>query len=276
VLILVAAVAHASWNYLAKTARGGVTFVWLCAVSAAVLLAPVAVVVALTGSGRLDTTAVAFMAASGALHGAYFVSLQRGYREGDLSFVYPVARGTGPVLATIAAIILLGERPSPLALAGGGLIVLAVLSMARGRASQPGDAALYAVLTGVFIAAYTLWDKRAVDSIGIAPIVYLSGDELSRTACLLPFVLARGEDIRATWRREGRTVLKVAVLGAIAYVLVLYALTLAAVSYVAPAREVSILIGAALGTQLLSEGDARRRLIAATAIVAGVVALAFG
>ena len=133
-LVLAAAVAHASWNLFAKPAQGGAGFVWLCAVAGTVLYVPVLVVALALDPGPLGWTALAPMAGSGALHALYFVLLQRGYATGDLSLMYPLSRGTGPLLSSLAAIALLGERPTGLALAGGLVVVAAVLSLAR-----PGD-----------------------------------------------------------------------------------------------------------------------------------------
>src|SRR3954471_16208061 len=129
-LVVVAAVAHAAWNVLAKTAGGGVAFVWLCAVAGSALWLPVVAVALAAGPGALGPEALGFMVGSGVLHAVYFVLLQRGYREGDLSLVYPLARGTGPLLSTLAALVIFSERPSALALAGGAIIVAAVLSLA--------------------------------------------------------------------------------------------------------------------------------------------------
>src|SRR3954468_11278455 len=170
-LVLIAALAHAVWNLLAKGAQGGAGFVWLYTVAASVLYLPVLVAALLIAPGPLGWTALVFMFGSGALHAVYGTLLQRGYRTGDLSLVYPLARGTGPLLSTLAAIAFFGERPSAPALAGAGLIVLAVLSLARPSAMATGEhgtAALMAVLTGVAIAAYTLWDKHAVDNLGLS------------------------------------------------------------------------------------------------------------
>jgi uncharacterized membrane protein len=244
-----------------------------------VLLTPLGVV-ALTRSGdELDQAALVFVVGAGALHAVYFLSLQRGYREGDLSLVYPLARGIGPLLATVFAISVLGERPTLVALAGGAIIVAAVLSLTGGsRLRRPGadSAVLYAGLTGVLIAAYTLWDKHAVDALGISPILYFWGAEVCRAALLTPLVARRRGAATATWREDGRRALAVGAMSSFAYILVLYALAVAPVSYVAPAREVSILIAAALGAGMLAEGDARRRLLCAGAIVIGVAALAIG
>lgn len=272
-LILLAAVAHALWNLLAKTATGGAVFVWLCGLASSALYLPVAVIAGATSDVRLDGAALAAIGASGALHAGYFLALQRGYRDGDLSLVYPLARGAGPLLSTAIAIPLFDERPTALALAGAALIVAAVLSM-TGRGSRAG--APYAVLTGVLIAAYTLWDKHAVDGLGIPPLIYNWGQITCNALVLTAIAAPQRARARDIWTAHRRQILGVGVLSPIAYILVLYALVHAPVSYVAPAREVSIVIGAALGARVLGEGDARRRLVAATGIVAGIVALALG
>jgi drug/metabolite transporter (DMT)-like permease len=286
-LVLVAAGAHAGWNVLAKTASGGATFVWLFSSLAVVLWLPAALVAVLLAPGSPGLEGVAFMAGSGALHALYFVLLQRGYREGDLSLVYPLARGTGPLLSTLAALVIFSERPSALALAGGAIIVGAVLSLAGAgaragdetvpaRLGERGRAVGFAVATGVAIASYTLWDKQAVGPLGLSPVVYYWGANVAETALLTPFVAYRRDEIRRTLAAHRTQVLGVAVLSPLAYILVLFALAHAPVSYVAPARELSILLGAVAGVTVLDEGDRRRRMLAAGAIFVGIVALAVG
>lgn len=274
--MLLAAGAHAGWNLLAKTATGGAAFVWLGVVSGVVIWAPALVVALFVAPGELGPEGLLFMAGSGVLHAIYFVLLQRGYRHGDLSLVYPLARGTGPLLATIAAILVLDERPSALALAGAAIIVLAVLSLTRGSAEHDREAIVFALLTGVSIAGYTLWDKHAVGTLDVSPVVYFFGTQVVNAAVLSPYVLSRRDLLADTWRDSRRQALGVGLLAPLAYVLVLFALAEAPVSYVAPAREVSILIAAALGATMLSEGDVKGRLAAAAAIVAGIAALAAG
>jgi drug/metabolite transporter (DMT)-like permease len=282
VLVLLAALAHAGWNVLAKTASGGATFVWLFSTAAAAIWLPVLAVSLVVAPGSVGLEALGFMAGSGALHALYFVLLQRGYREGDLSLVYPLARGTGPLLSTLAALVIFSERPSATALAGGAIIVAAVLSLAGAGAGSGGaegrrrQAVTFALLTGVTIASYTLWDKQAVGPLGIQPILYYWGTNVAETALLTPFVAHRREEVRRTWRAYRLQVLGVAVLSPLAYILVLFALAHAPVSYVAPARELSILVGAVAGTTVLAEGHRRRRLLAAGAIFVGIVALALG
>jgi drug/metabolite transporter (DMT)-like permease len=264
-LVIVAAAAHAAWNVMAKQAGGGVGFVWMYTVVALVLWAPVA---ALFWSD-VSWAGVGFMVGSGVLHALYFTSLQRAYAIGDLSVVYPLARGTGPVLSVAAAVFVLGERPGGLALAGGLLIAGAVLLLAGGGRT-PGRGA--AVLTGVFIAAYTVWDAHAVRALHQPPVTYFWGGQVIQAALLTPFGWRARHGLRSDrWR-----VLGIAVLSPLSYVLVLAALTRAPVSLVAPAREGSVVLGAFLGARMLGEAHATRRIVAATAIALGIAGLALG
>ena len=118
------------------------------------------------------------MAGSGVIHAAYFACLQRGYRDGDLSLVYPVARGSGPVLATRARWCCWASGPARWRLAGGAVVVVAILSLAAPavRAGAPG--AGWALLTGLTIAVYTLWDKHAVGALDASPVVYFWATEV--------------------------------------------------------------------------------------------------
>ena len=283
-LVLAAAVCHAVWNLLAKRAGGGAAFVWLFEALALVLYAPLAVAVAVAERPRLGAAELLFVGGSGLLHLVYFLLLQRGYRTGDLSLVYPLARGTGPALATAAAIALFGERPAPLAVAGAALIAASAFLIAggaggrgaAGASGRSGGAVGYGLLTGATIAAYTLWDKHAVAELLVSPALMYWGANLVQAAILTPVAVRRWPEVRAHWRRHRRDALGVAALSPLAYILVLTALVSAPVSYVAPAREVSILIGAALGARLLAEGHAARRLAAAGGMVVGIVALAVG
>ena len=136
---------------------------------------------------------------------------------------------------------------------------------------------LFALLTGAIIGTYTLWDKKGVDL--STPIVYAYGIEIFRAAAFAPFVLMRKagrEGMVYAWRDERRAVLGIGILAPGAYMMVLAALTIAPVSYVAPVREISILVGAIMGARLLGEQDAPRRLLGAAAIVGGIFALALG
>jgi drug/metabolite transporter (DMT)-like permease len=280
-LILAAAFIHATWNLLNKRASGHATFTWVVAVLSAVFYLPVAVVAALFWQAQIGWVEIGLMAGSAALHTGYFVLLNEGYRAGDLSLVYPLARGTGPLLSSAGAILFFGERPSALALVGGLLIVLGVMVLTGSPdklRQQAGakKAIVYALVTGSFIAAYTLWDKQAVSTFAVGPILLDWGSNLGRSLLLTPFALRHWNSVRNEWRIHRFEAIGVALLVPLSYILVLTAMQFTPVSYVAPAREISILIGTAMGTRLLAEGDVHRRLAAAGAMVLGVVALAFG
>lgn len=277
-LVLVAAFTHASWNYLLKRSGGGIGFVWLFAAISALLYAPLALGTWLWLEPDLGWAHLAAAAASAALHTVYYLLLDRGYRHGDLSLVYPIARATGPLLTVVLAMLLLAERPAPVALAGallisaGGLLLTGDPRALRRKGME--HAVLIALATGVTIAAYTLVDKAAVAILLTPPLLQDWMTNVGRLALMTPLVRSRGDTVRAAWREHRGDVLAVAVLCPLSYILVLTAMQLTLVSYVAPAREVSILIAAFLGARLLSEGDARRRGIAAAFMTVGVVALA--
>lgn len=280
-LVMVAAVLHATWNFLAKRLGGGAAAVWLYSTLSMICYAPAAALVWRTRPG-VSAAGVGFMLGSAALHVAYFLSLQRGYRGGDLSVVYPLARGTGPLLAAIAAVTLLGERPTPLAMTGAALIAGGIIALAGGRAvfgagmrSAPAGVG-YGLLTGLFIAVYTLWDKQAVAVIGNAPILQNWGTTTGMSLLLLPAALARRSEAARHWRQHRALIVGIAVLSPLAYILVLTAMVFTPVSYVAPAREISILIGTAMGARWLDERRMRLRLAGAAAMVVGLVALALG
>jgi drug/metabolite transporter (DMT)-like permease len=280
VLILSSALLHATWNLAAKRASGGLAFIWLFTALGALIYTPVGVITALIVRPHLGLVEVGFIVGSAVLHLVYFFFLQRGYQLGDLSLVYPLARGTGPVLSTTAAILFFGEQPTPLAIGGAGLIAASVFILtSSGGLRAVADARVavtYGLLTGMVIASYTLWDKYAVSTLLIAPLIYDWLNGLSRALILAPYAVARWSRITETWRRYWRQALVVAVLSPLAYILVLTALVFTPVSYVAPAREISILFGTIMGARLLAEGDPARRLVAASGMVAGVIALALG
>jgi drug/metabolite transporter (DMT)-like permease len=279
-LILAAAFIHASWNLLNKRASGHATFTWIVAVLSACFYFPVAAAAIFYWQAQVSFAAMGLMAGSAVLHTAYFVLLNEGYRAGDLSLVYPLARGTGPLLSSIAAVLFLGERPSAMAIAGGLLIVLGVVMLGanpeKPREAGVRKAVVYALVTGTFIAAYTLWDKEAVSKFAVAPVLLDWGANLGRSVLLTPFALRHWGNARNEWRTHRFEAVGVALLVPLSYILVLTAMQFTPVSYVAPAREISILIGTAMGTRLLSEGDARRRLVAACAMVLGVMGLSLG
>jgi drug/metabolite transporter (DMT)-like permease len=293
-LILVAAVAHASWNLFSKqaAAAGTVCFIWLFFTAGAIIYAPVTAVVLIVAHPRLSGLPTVFLIGTAVIHIGYALLLQNGYRLGDLSVVYPIGRGSGALLAALAGIVLLGERPGPIAVTGIVLILAGVMVISLPRrtpaapapqAAQPVQAArrppmalgvMFALLTGITIAMYTLWDKYAVGPLHVPPVVEDWAATLGVAVAIAPLALRDRPKLALVWRGYRPQVLGAAVLSPLAYILVLTALRFTAVSVVAPSREVSVLFGVLLGRRLLGEGNLGRRLVAAAAIVAGIIAVA--
>ncbi len=277
-LVLLSAVLHATWNLLAKRVQGNASFIWFYDVLAIGIFAPFVFLFILFSHTSFSGWSWLFILVSGLLELAYFLLLQRGYRVGDLSLVYPLARGTGPLLATIFAILILKEQHTVLSLFGTGCIVSGVFFIAwrprRLRDTRSRLALLYGILTGCCIAAYTLWDKEALSIGHLAPLVLYYGTICVRIPALTPFALRHWQEVHTHWRIHRLEGVGIAVLSAISYILVLTALAFTPVSFIAPFREVSVLLGIVLGTRVLAEGETKRRLLAASIIIVGIVALA--
>jgi drug/metabolite transporter (DMT)-like permease len=285
ILVLLAAFSHAAWNLLAKRLSGfdAVAYLWLTGVCSIALYAPLALAVALAVRPHYGWAQLGFTVGSGVLHLAYFLLLQRGYRSGDLSLVYPLARGTGPMLSSLAAVLFFGERPGAwgaagILLVGAGVFALGLPENLPDAGPSSLTAVWFGLATGMFIAMYTLWDKHAVSALGIPPLVYDWGSGTVRAMMLTPFALQgrRRDAIHTLWTNHRPFIFTCAALMPLSYILVLTALRFSDVSAIAPAREISVLIGVGVGGRLLAEGRLRRRLIAAAAIAGGVVAIAIG
>jgi drug/metabolite transporter (DMT)-like permease len=286
-LVILAGLIHATWNIVAKKAGGDVRFATFTSVLLALIWAPLGIWLGwdvVPTWGRLEWTLVA---ASGIVHVLYYVTLLRGYRNADLTVVYPLARGAGPLLSSLLAILFFGERVTPLGVAGIAAVVAGVFFIAGGtRLFRLGDASpgharmragvLYGAVTGVFIAGYTLVDAYAVKFVLMSPILLDYYGNFVRLVFLLPTVLRDRVTAARHWREQWKHALVVAAISPLAYVLVLYAMKTSPVSHVAPAREVSMLFAAHIGGQLLGEQDRIARTAGATLIAAGVMALALG
>jgi drug/metabolite transporter (DMT)-like permease len=306
-LVVLSAFAHSFWNYLTKRARNPEVFTWGAALSANVLLLPVAVYLAVRYPP--EPIGWAFVAATWCFHVVYFTALSRAYRHADLSLVYPLARGTGLLLIPLLGVLVLGESMSALAIVGVALIAAGVFAVSfgaagfrrtptgetgataaasAGRVSSPSARArlsaaaawlrqpgvVYAVATGLAISGYSLIDKRGVAYVTPLLYAYL----LTSAGTLgMPVVLRRvftRADVTAEWRLNWRWIVATGLLQVGAYGLVLTALQVSRVSYVAPFREIGIVIGVLMGAFLLDEPFKRGRALGATLIVGGATAIA--
>jgi drug/metabolite transporter (DMT)-like permease len=276
-LVLLAAVTHASWNISAKFAAESRHFVWLFSAGSVLVYGPIVVGIVLVEQPDFGARHWLALAATSVLHLLYSISLQTGYRHSDLSVVYPIARGTGPLLAFIGAALLLGEAPTLQSVLGlvlivGGILLVAGLVGHHERA--PGVGVFYGLLTGALIAAYTLNDGFAVKVLLISPFIVDFTGNLFRMLVLAPRAWRDRARVAHEARVYRKSVIVVSVLGPLGYILVLFAMRLAPVSHVAPARELSTLVGTWFGSRLLRESSGPWRIAGAVLIVAGVISLA--
>ncbi len=250
-------------------------FIWLICAFENVLLLPIALVIFLREGNPLSLADWGLIAGSSLIHLVYFMLLTNGYQRGDLSIVYPLARGVGPLLVTVGAVIFLAERPTPLAIAATLLIAAGMFILTgdptKLRESNVLSGVIFGLLTALSVAAYSVWDAYAVSRMDIMPFVFQWGIGLGRLLLLTPYALTHRESVRAAWQQDRGKAVVVSIFSPGAYILILTALTFSPVSYVAPMRSISILIGVWIGTRLLGEANTRRRMIASGIMVAGVV-----
>ncbi len=277
-LVIAAALLHAAWNFLYKRAKDKPSFAWLFGVAAVLLYLPAFLL--LVGRQPIPREAWYVVAASGTIHTFYFAFLGRGYSVGDLSLVYPLARGTGPLLVPVWAVTFLGERPSAVGLAGilavvSGVYVLhlreiswqGLLLPLRSLRTKPTRIALF---SGLLISLYTVVDKVGVGYLD--PLVYMYLFTALYSLLYGPYVLWTS-GLKAVKTELHANALPIAVVGFLmvfTYVMVLYAMTMSKVSYVAAARELSVVFGAGMGTMLLKESYGRSKLAGSLLIALGV------
>ena len=268
--VLGAALAHAVWNAMIKSSRDVLLDMTLVVFFAGVVTAPLMLAVPLP-----PAAAWPYIIASMVLHLGYYFALVGAYRAGDLSHGYPIMRGVAPLIVSVCALAWLGEAPTPTVWAGVLLICGGVLSLglAGFRWADSRVSLGWALANAVIIASYTLVDAAGVRASGRAEsyVVWLfTLDALPFS--LLIFILKKDQIVpyaRTFWLRG----LVGGGLSAVAYGVVLWAMTRAPVAAVAALRETSVIFAALIGAWLLKEGHIARRLAGAATVAAGVVAL---
>ena len=281
-MVVIAAFIHAGWNLLAKRAANvGPAFIMAYSLVSTIVYGPW--VAWLLLQSRIDWTvqAMGIVALSGAVHLAYNLCLQRGYQVADLSVVYPIARGTGPLLSTIGAFMILHESPTGSGVLGMLLVVAGILLIAtQGRLAifrrPEGHAGIrWGATTGGLISVYTVTDAFAVKALGIMPVVLEWITNMLRLVLLMPFFLSNPRRALGVMRGHWGLAIAVGIMSPMSYILVLSAMGLGApVSIVAPMREMSMMVGTVMGMLVLKEAVGGWRLFGCAVLIAGVVLLA--
>jgi drug/metabolite transporter (DMT)-like permease len=272
-VVLAAAVLHASWNALVKHGGDPMFRLAVATLTGTACALPFLPFVPLPAA-----PAWPWLLASVLTHIGYYITLAWGYRTGDLSVVYPVARGVAPPLVALAALVVAGERLAPPGIAAVALICAGILALVflGGAWREPPGAMISALGCGTTIAAYTIFDGQGVrasgDSFGyIAWLMFIDGFFFGVAVLWL-----RRTSLHSDIRRGLAPAALGGVLSALAYGMVIWAMATTPMALVSALRETSVVLAAAIGTGLMGEPFGRRRIASAALVAMGVVALRLG
>ena len=264
--VLGAALLHAGWNALVKSSAD--KQLDSTAVGVGGMLVSLAILpwLALPAAASWP-----WLAASAVVHVLYFIFLAGAYRWGELTYVYPIMRGGGPMIVALLGAVALGEVLAPAQTLGVVLVSAGILAFASGRHDR--RATWFALANAVVIAAYTLIDGQGA-RLSLAPVSYALWFFAVNGVVIGLVVLAqRGRELPAYLRRHWGRTLGGGALSVGSYGIALWAMTLAPIALVAVLRETSVIFGAILGALFLNEKMTRRRLAATGAVMAGLAAL---
>jgi len=277
-IVLVAAFLHAFWNYLTKKSLNKTAFIWWAILFSTIIFFPMFLYYWPTVT--ISSVGWICIVATGIFHALYFWFMGGAYQRGDLSLVYPISRGSGPMFVPILAVLLLNEQLSVSGALGITLVIAGIFgihlrsfsiqSMREPFLTAPGGASLWALCTGASTAGYSLVDKIGVNI--VHPPLYIYLMYVITLLLLTPYVFVKTRrDLKKEWQINKLKILVVGLLNLFTYLMILFALQISKVSYVAAVREVSIVFSALIGIVLLREKNAPQKLFGAILICSGVV-----
>ncbi|QJD87995.1 EamA family transporter [Cohnella herbarum] len=273
-LVILSGLAHSVWNLFTKKSINKNVFLWFCQWAAILIFLPF-VLVELPTIGQVPFVGWLLLAASMILHGVYILLLAKSYTIGDLSQVFPIIRGTSPLLVPIFGVLLLNESLSLLGWIGIVCIVSGIflIGEAKGRIFRKivDKTILIALLVGVMTTSYTIVDKVTLQYFPSFTLNWASnvGNLLALTT-----IVMRSQGIRQEWKVNWKTILLGGLLAPGSYILFLKALELMPVSQIAPMREIGTVFGTLMGVFILHERQGKGRILASVSITAGIIMLA--
>lgn len=271
-LVLLSALFHASWNAVARHHAGHLGVLWLGAVLAWLALTPFAVTILWRTPEPLSPTAWLCMLATGLIHGLYFLALSGAYQRGEMSLVYPVARGSGIALTALGGMVFLGETLSDVGWLGVLCVSVGILLLAIPGWTTRGRGLRQALLVGATIPAYSVVDKMGTSLVN--PVVYIWA--MYGISCVVlswPIYHRFGRQITSVARERARGIAIIGLGAMLTYLVILFAYSFGPVGYIVAARESSVLFGAIFGALFLREHLSRWRLLALAMVLAGLVCL---
>jgi drug/metabolite transporter (DMT)-like permease len=278
-LVLFSALCHATWNFAARKAAGSLMAIWLGLWLGCAIILP-GVLGIIIRDGVRETAklqGIICIIATGLIHTVYFRLLAAAYEEGEISLVYPIARGSGIALTAILAGLLLKEQFALLGSIGIGLVSLGIISLSTGTHKRVEDrkAIRLALCIGASIVAYSLVDKTGVGYIN--PVVYIWSMFLLAGIALTPLLIRR---YRGTFGKEARRNIGYALIigvGSVGtYLMILFAYTRGPVGYIVAVREFAVVLGALAGIIFLKERFTMVKVLAICLIVIGIISIQLG
>ena len=275
ILVLISAISHAAWNFAARKAAGNLVAIWLGLWFGCALVLPgvIGIVVYKGLPETVSAQAIICTIATGLIHGVYFRLVATGYEHGEISLVYPIARGSGIALTAILASLLFKEYFTLLGSIGIGLISAGImtLSLAADRKANAKVITL-ALAAGATIVAYALVDKMGVRYVN--PVVYIWSMFLIAAVFLTPFVVRRYRGKLGHLARQYLGYALVIGVGSIGtYLMILFAFTMGPVGYIVAVRELAVVLGALAGILFLKERFTIPKAIAICTIVIGIMCI---
>lgn len=269
-MVIFAAMLHALWNFVTKKISGSLAVIWIGLCGSSLLMTPVSL--ALLFKEDVTSSALPYIITTGLIHAGYFYFIGKSYEKGEISIVYPVARGVGVIGTAITAIFLLFEKISAIGGAGILFVCFGILSIGLRETSTLGNKRSfgYALIIGMLITGYSIVDKVGVYLIN--PIVYIWAMFSIAAICLTPVVLlTKTTTFREVWSRMRWASGAIGLGSMITYLLILYAFRLGNVSYAVAVREFAVVIGAGLGVVFLGEKLTKLKFVGIMAITAGII-----
>jgi drug/metabolite transporter (DMT)-like permease len=278
-LVLFSAFCHATWNFAARKAAGNLMAIWLGLWIGCAVILPGALGI-IIHDGLRETAqlqGIICIIATGLIHSVYFRLLAAGYEEGEISLVYPVARGSGIVLTAILAGLLLKEQLTLLGSIGIGLVCLGIMSLSREAHKGTDDAKAIRLALGIgaSIVAYSIVDKIGVGYIN--PVVYIWSMFLIAAITLTPLLIRRyrGQLWQAARQYKGyAAIIGIGSIGT--YLMILFAFTRGPVNYIVAVREFAVVLGALAGVLFLKERLTMAKALAICIIVIGIIGIKLG
>jgi len=269
-LVILSALLHASWNFVAKKHAGNYSVIYLSFLFSSVVTGIVAI--PYIKGIELNTDLVVLLLAAGVFHAIYGFVLTFAYKNGDISTLYPIVRGSGIAGAVMLSMVILHEHLSSISGFGVYIVIsgIAILSYRRNRKATSPKGIFLALVCGALIMCYTIMDKLLVAD--IHPIPVMAASQIVSAMLFFPYVLTqRRNELKTTLKTLLFPVMLISVIATSSYLIILFVMQIAPISRIVAVREASVVFGAIAGYVILKEHFSRLRLIGVVLVMMGII-----